>query len=216
MPSTVSRSTQVPRPIARPRVLIVEGRDAERFFHAMLVQMGLRDDFDILDWRSVGDWRHYAATLRRTPGFRDVTALGFVRDAEASAESAFQSVCGLVRDVALSVPPAPMAVADGNPRVSVYILPDCREPGMLETLCLRSLGDDPVLRCVDEYLACVVNAGAHPPRHPAKARLHAFLASREKPDLLLGEAAQAGYFPWHSPAFDPLKRFLLALAGRGG
>jgi hypothetical protein len=44
-----------------------------------------------------------------------------------------------------------------------------------------------------------------------KAKLHAFLASRPKPDLLLGQAAHTGYLPWDSSAFDLLKQFLQAL-----
>lgn len=40
---------------------------------------------------------------------------------------------------------------------------------------------------------------------------HVWLASEVEPEKRLGEAAEAGYWPWTSPAFDALRQFLLAL-----
>jgi hypothetical protein len=45
----------------------------------------------------------------------------------------------------------------------------------------------------------------------AKAQAHAFLATLDKPDLRLGEAAVAGYWDFDHPAFDALKAFVAAL-----
>ena len=50
-----------------------------------------------------------------------------------------------------------------------------------------------------------------PSRNSDKARAHAFLASRTRPELRVGEAAEAGHWQLDSPVFDPLKSFLLAL-----
>jgi len=44
-----------------------------------------------------------------------------------------------------------------------------------------------------------------------KARLHAFLASRSEPKFQLGIAADAGYWPWDSPAFEHIQAFLHSL-----
>lgn len=49
------------------------------------------------------------------------------------------------------------------------------------------------------------------PYNMAKAKVHTFLASRIEPDKRLGEAAQAGYWPFNDPVFDPLKNFILNL-----
>jgi len=110
----------------------------------------------------------------------------------------------------LHIPKRPSVATEAIPHVSVYILPDCKGAGMLETLCLQSVAKDAVLPCVDEYLDCI-QTGGNLPGNLDKARLHAFLASRPKPDLQLGEAASAGYWPWDHPAFERLKEFLLAL-----
>ena len=47
--------------------------------------------------------------------------------------------------------------------------------------------------------------------NPTKARLQAYLAALPRPGLRLGEAAEAGVWPWEHPAFDPLIAFLRAL-----
>jgi hypothetical protein len=134
-----------------------------------------------------------------------------VRDAETNASSAFQSVCQALRKAGLNAPAKPLAVAEGRPKVSVFILPDCHGSGELESLCLEAVRSDTAMPCVDEYFQCLNKRGVPVPENLPKARLHTFLASRRKPDLLVGEAAHAGYFPWDSPAFDRLKEFLRAL-----
>jgi hypothetical protein len=93
----------------------------------------------------------------------------------------------------------------------VFLLPDNASPGMLEDLCLEAVASDPAAPCLDEYFTCVFQRGNRRPVEVAKARVHAWLASQLKPDLRLGEAAEAGYWPWNSPVFDQLRAFLRAL-----
>ena len=90
----------------------------------------------------------------------------------------------------------------------MFILPGGKNPGMLEDLCLKSAESDLAMICVDEYLACVLDRSGRRADNPSKARVYAWLASNEKADLRLGEAAEAGLWPWTSTAFDELKAFL--------
>jgi hypothetical protein len=82
---------------------------------------------------------------------------------------------------------------------------------MLEDLCLASVGAHPAFPCVDDYFQCVFRTGGRLPNNLGKARVHAWLASEAIPDKHLGEAAQADYWPWTSPAFAPLIVFLRML-----
>jgi hypothetical protein len=82
---------------------------------------------------------------------------------------------------------------------------------MLETLCMRSVDKDPVISCLDEYFACAEKALARPSANIAKARVHAFLATRRKPAVRLREAANIGYWLWTHDAFEPLRNFLTGL-----
>ncbi|MFQ5793994.1 MAG: DUF3226 domain-containing protein [Candidatus Bipolaricaulia bacterium] len=159
----------------------------------------------------MGDLAPYLETLIITSGFDDVTSLGIVRDAEEDATTAFRSVCGSLGRARLSVPKQPMVVAGSNPKVSVFILPDCSNSGMLETLCLQTISNDPIMSCIDQYFQCVQNQTGDSPGNLPKAKVHAFLASRPTPGLLLGQASHAGYWAWENPIFDDIKQFLKTL-----
>ncbi len=97
--------------------------------------------------------------------------------------------------------------------VGVFILPDCQNEGMLETLCLQSVNDQSVtLACMDGYFDCLEKNGVTPPKNIAKARIWTFLATQNLSDPQVGRAAQAKIFPWNSDAFKPLREFIAALA----
>ncbi len=84
---------------------------------------------------------------------------------------------------------------------------------MLEDLCLAALADDPAMCCVDEYFRCLEDQKIVPKQVALpKARLHTFLASRGKPGLRLGEAAQSNDIPLDSPVFEPVVNFLRQLS----
>lgn len=81
---------------------------------------------------------------------------------------------------------------------------------MLETLCLTSVSTTPELHCVGDYFQCL-RSHAVMSGNPHKARAHAWLASRPEPGKRMGEAAQAGYWPWDSDAFAELWSFIRSL-----
>lgn len=207
-----------PKTITHPKVLVVEGRVAEVFFEAMLKHLGLEGSIQIQNFGGITELKGFLRALKNTPGtsdfilgFRGVTSLGIVRDAEGNATTAFQSVCGALSNAALAVPNRPLVVAGESPKVTVLILPDGENPGMLETLCLQSVSDDPVIECIEQYFECVKERTGALPDNMDKARAHAFLASRPRPDLQVGRAAHCGYWPWDSAAFDQVEQFLLEL-----
>ena len=88
-------------------------------------------------------------------------------------------------------PDEPMVATRGRPRVSVFILPNCESAGMLETLYLSAVQDVPAMPCVEQYLQCLEVTAKLPPNNPEKARAHAFLASRPRPELRVGEAGRS-------------------------
>lgn len=117
---------------------------------------------------------------------------------------------GALRDASLPEPQQPGTLFGSNPQVAVFILPSPDRPGMLDTLCLDSVSGDSAMPCVEDYINCLERVG-RPPTNPTKARVYAFLASRSKPNLRLGEAAAAGIWALDSPAFAQLKDFVHAL-----
>jgi len=83
--------------------------------------------------------------------------------------------------------------------------------GTLEDLCLSSMVDDAAFSCMEQYFECLQPDKLFPDSQSGKAKVHAFLASREKPDLRLGESALAGFWPWTSGAYDDIVDFLASL-----
>jgi hypothetical protein len=198
-------------PITYSKLLLVEGQDAFQFFKALLRYLRLLDEIEIRNFGGVDDLAEYLRTLTATPGFSDVTSLGIIQDAELSLDTTFQSVCNSLRKAGFSEPQQLAVPVIGKPNVSVFILPDCSNPGMLETLCLQAVSSDPVMSCIDQYLQCVQDLAGTEPSNPSKAYLHTFLASRPEPGLLLGQAAHRNYLPWDSLAFNDVKQFIQTL-----
>ncbi len=197
--------------ITRPRLLVVEGREEELFFGALIEHLGLQNVQTI----PIGGKEQLRRNLKAvvaTPGFVEVVSLGVIRDANAHPDAAFQSVRDALQAVNLPAPKRPLVPVGESPRVAVLILPEVGMPGMLEDLCLRSIVQDPALPCVEQYFQCLQQEGFSLPDNVSKAKVQVFLASRPKVGLRLGEAAQAGYWPWDDPAFEQVKDFLRRIA----
>jgi len=204
--------------IQRPKLLIVEGRDEEMFFEAALANhLGIGD----IQVMPIGGKTRLTANLAglvNDPLFSSVQCLGIVRDADAtahgstvrSAATALQSVWGSLAHVGLPCPSAHGQFGAGPPRVGVFIVPNGVDDGMLETLCVTSVSSAPEFHCVDDYFQCL-QGHAIISNSPHKARAHAWLASRPDPGKRVGEAAQAGYWPWDSGAFAEIWSFIRSL-----
>lgn len=193
-----------PTPICLSKVLLVEGNTPAHFFEAMLRHLDLDDCIEIRNFGGVTDLRTYLITLASTSEFRTlVRSVGIVRDAEENQTAARDSV-----DSALTA-----ASLASNTRASVFILPDNRNPGMLETLCIDAIRTDPAFKCVENYFDCLEQEGVDLPddTHRVKAVVQTFLASRPDVQLFPGLAAYRGYWPWDSPVFEPLKQFLRSI-----
>ena len=198
-----------PQPIALPKQLVVEGFDALRFFNALLRAQGY-PDIQVQNFGGNSQLHDALDTLTKLDGFSGVTSLAVIRDAERDPDAAFQSICTALGRARLAFPAGAGKFVSGKPRIGVFILPDKDSPGMLESLCLRAVSADPTIVCVDELMACLARVKMTS-TNPTKARLQAYLAAQPRPGLRLGEAAEAGVWPWDHPAFDLLKALLRAL-----
>ena len=203
------------------KILLVEGNDDKRFFEAFMRHLGET----AVSVEIYGGKENLGNRLVNLSGRLNSFAsasVGIVRDADDSAQSAFDSVVGSLRRVNLPTPDASaMPTERDGLRVSVLILPPGDNEGELEDVCLRAVAGSQDMECVEGYIGCLNNAG--PPvaaNRIAKARLHSYLAAgpvyatqegepaRRRPALRLGEAAEAGVWDWTSPAFERLAEFL--------
>lgn len=181
--------------------LVVEGDEDRFFFEAFINYLGL-GQIQIVPIGGKTELQRNLSTLVKTSGHENMVSLGVVRDADLNPISAFQSVCGALHGTGLSVPDRPLAATGNNPRVAVMILPAENLAGMLEDLCLRSVAENPTMFCVEQYFQCLQERGVPKPRNMSKAKVQAFLASKEEAGKRLGEAAHAGYWPFSDNALD--------------
>jgi hypothetical protein len=196
-----------PSAITQPCVLVVEGDEERFFFEAFIKYLGL-GQIQIVAIGGKTELRRNLGTLLLTSGHENMVSLGIVRDADLNSMSAFQSVCDALQAAGLTAPIRPLLTAGQNPRVTIMILPTEDIMGMLEDVCLKSVTGDPAVPCIEQYFQCLQDHTVPLPQNMSKAKVQAFLASREEAGKRLGEAAHAGYWPFGNNAFGPMKDFL--------
>ena len=200
-----------PKEITAPKQLIVEGNDTAVFFGVILGDLGI-SNIQIQDFGGVGELTNFLEAFCSQPSFKTtVTSVGIVRDAEKDARAAFASVCSSLKSIDLPIPGKPLIAAGTTPQVNVLILPDGETEGMLESVILQAIADEPAMVCVEEYLRCIELRMESLPGNITKARLQAFLASRQYPGLQIGNAARKGYLRLDSPAYESLRQFIHSL-----
>ena len=199
-----------------PYQLIVEGPDDRAFFGAFQERMQKAGLIDERAWiKAVGGVNYISEWRDTIEGFlarpNPPRAIGLVRDADEDPAAAFQSLRDLVAGIeGLPVPERAGEFAEaGGLRLGILVLPPDR-PGTRETVCLQAVADEPVMDCVESYLACVqeTGIGLH---SEDKSRLQAFLAAQEHADSRTGIAINRGLLPWDCPAFAVIHAFLQAL-----
>lgn len=194
-------------PITEPCQLVVEGKEDQRFFEALIVHLHI-SQIQVLPIGGKTKLRPNLSSLVSNSDFiSQVNSIGIVRDADKNPKGAFQSVCSALKAVNLSVPKHPLTAMGQKPRVSVMILPSIDSSGSLEDICLKAVEAQPSMLCVEEYFNCIKQNDLPMPADVSKARIQVYLSSIEA-ELRLGEAAGKGFWDWSHPAFDPLKQFL--------
>ncbi len=197
--------------IADPHVLLVEGTEEVHFFKALARRLGLQR-FQVLPYQGKTRLRDYLMQFVIAPEYDKVVSLAVTRDADCDWQAALASVRSSLSACGLPVPDGPLQWAGSGPRVCIMILPASNANGMLENLCLRSVAEDPAMDCVSDYFSCLQEQGISlRGNRMAKAKVHAFLASRAEPDLRLGEAAGRKYWPFDHEAFDEVTCLLQQL-----
>nr|VFJ65612.1 MAG: hypothetical protein BECKFM1743A_GA0114220_103863 [Candidatus Kentron sp. FM]VFJ70318.1 MAG: hypothetical protein BECKFM1743C_GA0114222_105523 [Candidatus Kentron sp. FM]VFK18438.1 MAG: hypothetical protein BECKFM1743B_GA0114221_105462 [Candidatus Kentron sp. FM] len=195
------------------RLLLVEGKDESNFFDGMLKYMKV-EGVQLVDIGGKDKFKTKFPFFCKSDGFSEVRALGFIRDAETKkADSAFSSICAILEKYDLPVPKAISTISNENGRgikTGIFIMPNNRDAGMLEDLCLESIKTDPVLECVNRYMECCLSSLPENERefNESKARVQTYLASKRDIASSLGLAAQKGYWDFENGCFHEIERFL--------
>jgi len=206
MPTVVD---EVSIKIYQKKILAVEGKDEVNYFEALLKCVGI-SDVQIIDVAGRGNYGKIIPALIRTKGFSEVIALAIVCDADKDANAAFESIRNILVKLSLEPPDRGNMFSSGNPKIGIFIMPGNSEAGMLEDLCLRTVGDHPAMGCVEAFMECILRFG-DPPKNPAKAKAQVFLAAMPDIANCVGIGAQKGCWNFDSLELNELKSFLANL-----
>ena len=202
-----SRNTHLGKPVQ----LLVEGNDMKNFFEALLDYLERGSGVEVHSFGGGGDMADYLGAFVNVPGFdRIVRSIGIVRDAERNAEHTLQSVQTALEKANLPVPDRPGVRVDGNPAVSVLILPGDNRPGMLETLLCESIEQNEAEACIEAYFHCLDAVGIEVKR-PDKARARVYITTKPDAHVSVGVAAKKKYWPFEHQAFTHVRHFLTQL-----
>ncbi len=194
--------------------LLVEGKSDRDFVETLIKRRSL-GTIQVQTFEGANNLRKFLAGFVRSPNFHRVSSLGVLRDADDDPAAAFQSVSHAIQDY-VGNPPAEAGVftrgqaGTATPGLGVLIVP-LDGPGMLETVLCRTFAGQPIAACIDDFMACAVDAGELR-QESAKARAHAYLSTRQRPGRDFGLAARQGYWDLDHAALNPIADFVRAIA----
>ncbi len=196
--------------IKYPKIIIVEGKDEEGFFNAFLNKLNLEG----IQVAGIGGKKQIRPNLKalvNEPDFSKITSIGIIRDANADPKAAFQSARDALKAADRPLPKQPAMPVAGPPRIIIMLLPSSGRQGELEDLCLEAVQEEPRMRCVEEYFACLDELGIKKPHKLSKAKIAALLSYQEDPASSVGLSAQKGLWDFKNKAFSQVQEFLLSL-----
>jgi len=200
------------RKIEKENVLAVEGKDECNFFEALLKYERL-EEVQIIDIGGKDKFRVEFSSFAQTENFyTKLKRIGFVRDADENAISAFQSICNVLKNCELPLPEKQnIIVNEKGIKLGVFIMPNNEQKGMLEDLCIQSVKEDDLTKYVDNFVDSYRANITDERYNLSKAYMLAFLSTRVPIINTLGIAALNDVWNFKNPCFDEIKSFLREL-----
>lgn len=202
-----------PITINKTKLILAEGRDAECFLREACTKYRNEEDVQVIDFGGIGNLRYFLPMIKNLEKFDEVEAIVIARDAERDAASAIQSIQSSLQNASLPVPPnAFFFQSGGKLKIAFVLFPGLdQKEGTLEDLCLLTVGDDPIMECVDSFVGCVKEKG-EPITRNHKHRLHCFISGKaEYVGLKIGEAARANAWNFEHIALEPFKKIIQSM-----
>ncbi len=191
------------------KFVFCEGKSDQSVIQSLAKHIGLNIQVEWTGGRN--NLSNFLESLSKRPEFaqQKATAIGILRDANGDSAAAFTSVRDALQQNNFTAPVLDGTFSDSALRVGIFIV-GVNGRGMIEDVCLKSVSDQPEFSCVDSYFACIAQKSQRT-NFSSKAKVRVWMASQVDHEYYVGKAAEEGYWPWESPAFDSLKNFLKAL-----
>ena len=206
----MSRHPNPPFPAAPFGLLLVEGGDERAVCEAVA---GAGAWSNLRCWCATGQSAlpALAGLAVRAPNADRIRSVGVVLDIEDDLLNASAIAAQTLAAFGGSGAPPHAAFSAGPPRLGAFLVPDGASNGSIETLCRRAVRNASLAACVDALVSCASSPHTNQARAD-KGWLKAYLGMLPDPSIRFHQSFSIadGIDPTHA-AFDPLRRFLLAL-----
>jgi len=195
----------------KEKIIAVEGKDDKLFFERLLEKLKI---FDIQVWsmESKGEFKNKFPDIQLVSGFPIVKKVVAILDADNSYQNSKQSIEQTINRV-LKAPSNPKEFSSSNPAVAYFIMPNNRDKGMMETLCVISQKNNPAMKQVDRFIEAVNsdNAIKEKPKNEDKAKAQAYLAIMPKIAYGMSYGLVKNYWDLSHIDFKELINFLKSI-----
>lgn len=200
-------------------LLLVEGKDEYHFFNVLMKFLNI-NTVEVHDVGGKDKFKDKMPSFVKISGFSDIKRLGFVRDAENKPpKSAFDSMCYILNDNNLPCPKSigkvecPVDKKDTEiTHIGIFIMPNNKDDGMLENLCLSSIEDESFHKERKSYMLSLnKHFRGNESFNAPKAETQIYLASKVPIVTSLGLGAEKGYWDFNNSVFNDIKKFLKEL-----
>lgn len=191
------------------KFVFCEGKDDVAVVRGLALHLEL--DIQVEEYGGKNNLPLFLESLQKRPDFvqQKVNTMAILRDANGDSQASFASVRAGLQQNGFPSPDADAMFSESPLRVGIFIV-GVNGRGMIEDVCLNSVSNQPEFSCVDDYFNCITQKSKRS-SFSSKAKVRVWMASQVDYEYHVGKAAEEGYWPWKSPAFDSLKNFLRAL-----
>ncbi|MCY4363629.1 MAG: hypothetical protein OXE42_15865 [Gammaproteobacteria bacterium] len=176
-------------------VLMVEGQDDKHVVSHICQRYSYKSPF-ISDKDDVNQLLESISTELKAPGRK---AVGILVDANDDLQARWTSIKDRLSKVDIIIPKSPdpdgtiIEDTEDLPRVGIWLMPDNESQGYLEHFIEKMIpANDSVWPLSQQYIEGIPQKDRKfTERRTQKAKIHAWLAAREKPGLFIGTAIKA-------------------------
>lgn len=230
-------------PTGTSRLLVVEGPEDKTFFFGLMKHLAIEQQFHIVICGGKENLSSTLTNILNDGNFHQLIHIGIICDNDFPESRQGKGALEIIQEEIdkanegvdenikksrqLPKPSYPQEAAGTKPKISVLLLPDTQNDGMLESLVLEAIGNNRITNCVDRYFDCIESqAGlqlqvARAPR----SRLSVYISGKitdkkyatndDSRRWFLTQAVSMKWWQeenmWGKPAFDAAKAFLKQL-----
>ena len=195
-------------------VLLVEGVDDKQVVQHLSSKLAPDLQFDCLVKEGSDQLLKAIPVEMKVSGRR---AVGILMDANDNPEARWQAIAARLNAEEVALPEAPVqggAVIHADPRIGIWLMPDNQSGGELEDFVVQLLPQgDPVWPLAGQFIDGIPEEHRKfPQQKKVRARLHAWLATRQEP-MKMGTAIRAESLDPHAQIATHFVNWLAALFG---